>query len=567
MMRFLGIGAAVTLGGVCTAILSWPLIDAKLLPHLHYLALRRSAVWDEDLPARSLVRWRDLPPRPVDVPARHLTPEQTTACAALRRLLDPNAAECELVVLTGPTGCGKSTVLRALTTFAGRDSTTDVLSPDQPIVYVSCRNFTESSTFLYGTLTHLFSSRLGLLGDFVMAYHKLYNAVVDIVTMNQQHNHVSFILFCQAWGHLRGALRRWKKEHAAVGGRPILVIDHAEQLVENEEAHAAGSDISLFAHLLVNLLVRCCHDEQLAHVVFAFEADCLAPGTVLHGSAVDAPVDATESSAARRSCLLLSGTRLGTAFPSLVRHASMRSLPPRTVISTTACASLEAMEAYRTVVRAAGAQPLLCNALCELLDPSEASRAPPDAARVRHIQPGTAADRLEVDLEDVADALAALARGGFLTPVVGACLVHDATSGAARADAFGLRRVDRVVGFERTELLDAFTASQRRALSHVSVRNMGRDVRSRGPAASVDVHCAGMDGLTSINQRVASQLLQRQSGSPATHTWGAITGRWKLLMPRWLFSPCVVSLSGSNGIAAVVHPLGLRNGAPVAVSF
>lgn len=490
-LRFLGYSVALTAGFVGAALMSWPLLDAKILPYVHRLALRRAAVRREDLPreetfVNSLGVFGPTPAVEHALPASRLTADQATAVRRLHSLLAPDAGAAELVVLTGPAGCGKTTVLSALSSRLPEGDNTDAaiaLREQQPVVYISCRNFTEPATFLFGLLTHLFTARLGLVGDVVIAYHKLYNGIVDLLTMNQQHNHVSFILLCQALGHMRHALHDFR--NTTKGGlKPILVFDHAEQLIENDTEFGKKSDISLVGHCVVNLILRTCHDEQLAHVVVAFESECLMPPQ-RGAPATDGEPAGSDSAAPSSPVLRASQTRLGASFPALLKHASLRSVPARIseapespgcrhAVRDDDCEA--ACDALRGALRSAGAPQLLVGALAYDLLPPDATRKHRGTAARRgaeqigrhavgscggsalwpRVAPVSAGWQPDCDPCDVGVAAWRLVDAGLATPALGRDLAHDVR--ASRPDTFAMRRMDQPLSFEASPLL--------RALSH-----------------------------------------------------------------------------------------------------
>ena len=161
--------------------------------------------------------------------------------------------------LTGPAGCGKSSAVRRQ------------FLQDRDTVSINCRGFVEGSEMLYGTLSTVLRP-LGIAGSIVIAYNKLFNAFADFITMNQHHTHVTHILFAESLAHMRAGLAMLKAEREASSSerrlRPLVVVDHAEQLIELLQCHGTSHELSTFPLVLTKVLLRSALDEGLCDVLF-----------------------------------------------------------------------------------------------------------------------------------------------------------------------------------------------------------------------------------------------------------------------------------------------------------
>jgi hypothetical protein len=229
----------------CGAVLTWPLMDCIVFPIFFQWAIEGSRASLGD------VTYSDVP-RPAD---------GSPVVLPLRsEEWEGDGSRGRVYVLAGPPLSGKTSAIHHA--LIERDH-----------IYISCRGFVEGSEVLYGTMSSILKP-LGLLGGAIMAYNKLFNAMGDFITMNQQHLHITHIILAQNMQFVRYGLTRLREkrrqQHEAtetMQRRPLVVLDHYEELLELLRHSPDGSDMKTFPLLLTNFLLRWSIDESLCDVL------------------------------------------------------------------------------------------------------------------------------------------------------------------------------------------------------------------------------------------------------------------------------------------------------------
>ncbi|CUG83170.1 transmembrane protein, putative [Bodo saltans] len=250
LLRIAGASAAITLMVACGAVLTWPLMDCFVFPLFFQWAVEASPA------SLGNVKYSDVP-RPADGRPVVVLPLGTGE--------DDGSSRGCVYLLSGPALSGKSSSIH------------NSLG-DREHIYISCRGFVEGSEVLFGSISSILKP-LGLLGGAIMAYNKLFNAMGDFITMNQQHLHITHILLAQNMQFVRHGLtklrekrHRQQQQHTTEGGTPqrrlpLVILDHYEELIEILRRSPTGSDMTTFPLLLTNFLLRWSIDESLCDVL------------------------------------------------------------------------------------------------------------------------------------------------------------------------------------------------------------------------------------------------------------------------------------------------------------
>jgi hypothetical protein len=424
LLRWIGVSAAITFGFTSIVIVSWPFVDGWGLPWCYRKILH------------------DAKPKVAPKKANFPEEVQEELMKILGKAngsdLESQGNESAVALIIGPPKSGKSSLPALILSQANAKATS---TEGQSMIYINCRSYTDPATMLYGTLVPLFVGHLGMLGSFLVAYHKLFNAAIDFFTMGQQHEHVSHIIFAQCIGHMRQALfefKRYREQQKAKGGPvfplPIVVIDSFEEIIKLVRECHPHSDTAVVAKMFIQIFLRTACDEDLAHLVLLADSSVLERSPKVsqesNGNKQCSLTRAAPSPLTNPLPLQVSETKLYEAFPELVDRAAVRFLPHlnttlrsmqgeaqgRDKGAESLQTSSTTVESLQCLMKEEGVQPLLLR------------EAIVDLQQVRNqkaLTPSDLCNRYGVSLFDGNAALNQLTGLGLCSPVIGSSLMES----------------------------------------------------------------------------------------------------------------------------------------------
>lgn len=284
--RLLGGALVVAIGGVSVIILTWPILDSFALPVLVRRSMCSSDHWFSHLsgvtnsyheqanqplyalsdrrrvqalsdllfPAvpeckrKALLEWNVHLQRRKEAAAAGHTPAATSTSTSPSHARSDELAkellgmeEGSVVVLNGPPRSGKSNFAQRLAVLKVSG---DGERQQRPVIYLNVRGFVDAATSLHASLTYLMAPLRGL-GFLSHSYIKLCNAGLDVLCVNNGHEHTSFIFTCMIIGHVRGALEKLRE-----GRRRALAACIAKQFEQQQQQQTSDGEASASLPLL-----------------------------------------------------------------------------------------------------------------------------------------------------------------------------------------------------------------------------------------------------------------------------------------------------------------------------
>lgn len=538
-MKILGASIGLLAAGAGIFIVAWPFMDAFLLPYFYAAGLEACGQWGLLHPksvngCRGHVIHHHLPNSEGKVAAPEDSRFDPKALDNFRSMLEDLDAtgRGNVVVLSGGPGVGKTSLVRSLADLpdASCDDAAAAAAGGKvyrPMGYLSLRAATvSSSVVLFTMLSALLRDPLGHLGSFIVSMQELYNAFFDMLTMNQNHDHVSFIMFAVGLKHLRGGLLLINESMAAENAerlrlqnqpaatelqpgdatlptttpatlpgfrrKPVVIIDHLEDCIRGPLDGGAKNMVDL----AVPLLIRSAVDENLCHVVFVTDSRCaFGPG--------DADTQPPSSPQA------LIQTPLLQRFPLLNPSPSVH------FVHLPECASpgTDPEATTRVLLEEEGAQkcpPLLRGAVALA---AKALKSAGETISLHSITDALDASFAPVDLNRVGDALSELSASNLLYPVAGGSLMGP------RGDLWR-QSMPRLISYDVTSTLEA-TAPD--AIAEAATLNVLTTGPPNGPATVYSTATVSLRALVGKKAPTAAAAIQGMTSCSGPDVVGRLT--------------------------------------------